>query len=620
MFWILILSRLYFISIKSNKYYEKLANQNIINREYLAPQRGEIKDNNQTLIATNKLGFSISLLAHLNNKKNALRLLEDISFVTSKLTDFNQTKLLKRYKKFDSGYNHKPVEIIDFIPYDKIILKFVELSNNKDIVLTPKSKRYYPFGNIASHVIGYVSKANKKDMENSNVAKHLGIVGKNGIEKYYDSILSGKMGTKEVKVTASNRELEVLKHVQPKSSDITITIDMKLQKYIQELYTDVNGAIIVMNIKDGSILSAGSYPEYDINQFTQGISTKDWQKMIKDLNHPFANKFVNGLYPPGSSIKPAIALSYLNSGLIDEKEKSVCSGSLSLGKRKFRCWASWGHGKVDLRRSISESCDDYFYKGGLRVGIDSISTDLTRYGFGKKTGVDLPNEFIGVVPSRNWKINKFGESWYKGETLNTVIGQGNVLTTPMQIANFTAMIASGREIMPHLIKSIDDQNITYEPKEIFNELELTKLPIIREGMYDVCNHKRGTAYKYNFSKITIAGKTGTSQVIGIPQEEKERMNENDLKYYQKSHAWFTSYGPYSDPQFVITTIIEHGGHGGDAAGELVSKVYNKLVDLNYIDKKFIKDEYKIQDINKSRTLQSPLPKILKTQQPQKSAL
>ncbi len=591
-FWILILSRIYFISIKSNRYYQELANQNIINTEYLGPIRGKIRDTNNLLIATNSSGFSISLKEHLSKKRNKTKLLQDISFIVSKLPDYNKTKLLNKYEKLDSPYNHKPIKIINFIPYKKAIVKFVELSNNKDIYIKPTSKRFYPFKKTASHVIGYVSKANKEDMQNSLVSKYLGVVGKNGIEKYYDQTLSGIMGEKVVKVTAKNRQIAILKHNKPTSSDITLTIDIKLQKYIKELFHGLNGAIIVMNIKDGSLLVAGSYPEYDINQFTRGISTKNWQKMIKDLNHPFSNKFINGLYPPGSSIKPAVALSFLNSTLINKKEKSLCIGELELGKRKFRCWASWGHGAVNLRRSLSESCDVYFYKGGLRVGIDKISTDLTRYGFGQKTGIDLPNEFIGVVPSRNWKINKYAQSWYKGETLNTVIGQGDFLVTPMQIASFTSSIASGEQITPHIIKKINNTEINYNSKKLFNTFENTKLDIIRKGMYDVCNDKKGTAYKYNFSHIKIAGKTGTSQVVGIPQEEKQRMSEDDLKYYQKSHAWFTTYGPFSDPKYVVTAIIEHGGHGGDAAGEMVSKVYNKLVELNYIDKKFVIDEYK----------------------------
>jgi penicillin-binding protein 2 len=590
------------LSIKSNKYYQELANRNIIKTEHLTPTRGEIRDTKGELIAMNKLGFSINLKAHLNRKKTLKQLTKNLSFISSQFPKYTEEKLLKLYKKSDTPYNHKPIEVIQFVPYKDMIEKFVTFSKYQDITITPKSERFYPFKDSASHVIGYVAKADKKEIKNSKVAKYLKVIGKNGIEKEYNSILAGEMGKREIKVTARNKEIALLEEQKPTSLDITLTIDMRLQAYIKEVFGDQSGAIIVMNVNNGEILAAGSYPEYDINAFVQGISNDEWEDMITNLDHPFTNKFVQGLYPPGSSTKPAVALSYLNSHFIHESENFLCSGELWLGKRKFRCWNSYGHGEVNLQRAITESCDDYFYKAGLRVGIDKISTDMTRYGFGVKTGVDLPNEFIGTMPSRNWKINKFGESWFKGETLNTVIGQGNFLATPIQVARFTAMIATGKNITPHFLKA--DTNET-NSSTIFTEHELKKLPLIREAMHDVCYAPRGTATKYNYSKVTIAGKTGTSQVIGIPQEEKERMSEADLEYYKKSHAWFTTYGPYESPKYVVTALIEHGGHGGSAAGEIVSQIYNKLVDLEYIDKKYIREDYKelpVRDENETDTI------------------
>jgi len=534
------------------------------------------------VIAMSKLGFSLKLKAHLDRKNQQESLRKNLSFITSNFPKYSQKILRKIYKKNNTPYNHKPITLVDFIPYDEMIEKFVSFSHHEDILIQPTAKRFYPFDESASHIIGYVAKANQKEIKQSKVAKYLGSVGKSGIEKEYDQILAGEMGKREVKVTARNKEIALVEEKKPTSSDIKLTIDMRLQAYIKEVFGDQSGAVVVMNVNTGEILSAGSYPEYHINAFVQGISKDEWQEMITNLDHPFTNKFVQGLYPPGSSTKPAVALSFLNSTLINERENFLCSGELWLGKRKFRCWNSYGHGSVNLRRSISESCDDYFYKGGLRVGIDKISTDLTRYGFGKKTYVDLPNEFIGTVPSRNWKIDKFGESWYKGETLNTVIGQGNFLTTPLQVARSTAMIATNKDIVPHFIKKVGTLDVIYTTQTIFNTVELDKVKIIREGMYEVCNKKGGTAYKYNSAKIKIAGKTGTSQVVGIPQDEIKRMSEDDLKYFKKSHAWFSTYAPYKNPQFIVTAIIEHGGHGGSAAGEIVSKVYNYLLELGYI--------------------------------------
>ncbi len=584
---ILLLSRLYFLSIKSNTYYEKLAQQNLIKTEYFTTSRGEIKDRNGVALAINKLGFSLALIPHLKEKA----LLKNLAFLSKELGDYNLTKLKSRYQKKSSPYNHKPIMIIPFISYDDFISKFIAFSNNKDFVITPFAKRFYPQGERMAHIIGYIAKANAKEINASKVTRLKGLVGKSGIERYYNTILQGTLGRKKMKVTALNQSLGTIEEKKPKSSQLTLTVDIKVQNYLKELFGDKSGAIIVMNAKTGALLAAGSYPEYDNNEFIHGISKEEWKKMTQDLNHPFTNKFIHGLYPPGSSTKPEVLLSFLSSKLVGEKETFLCQGTLNLGKRKFRCWNHAGHGKVNAKRSLRESCDIYYYKGALRVGINTISTDLMHFGFGKKTGIDMPSEFIGTVPSRNWKIEKFGESWYKGETLNTVIGQGNFLVTPMQVATATALIATGKQLTPHFIKMIDDKNITFAPTEILNNEQKSHLPLIKKGMYEVCNHKHGTAYKYNSAWLYMAGKTGTSQVIGIPQEEIERMSENDLTYYKKSHAWLTTFAPYQDPQYIITVLVEHGGHGGKAAGEIVSKLYNYLIKLGYISKKYVKKEF-----------------------------
>lgn len=587
LFAIVLLSRVYFLSIKSNTYYEKLALSNTVKTEYLVSSRGEIHDRNDKPLAINKLGFSLSLKPHLDKKT----LKESMDLIRRELVDFNTTKLLKLYQKQESAYNHQPIMILPFIHYNDFIAKLVHFSSKNAFIITPASKRYYPQAKRMAHIIGYVAKANAKDIQESKVTKLTTQVGKSGIEKYYNALLEGELGYKKIKVTALNQALGILEEKKPHASDITLTVDIRLQQKLKELFGEKSGALIVMDAKNGDILAAGSYPEYDNNDFVQGITKAQWQEMIKDLNHPFTNKFSHGLYPPGSSTKPLVLLSFLSSKLISPKEKLLCEGTLNLGKRKFRCWKQAGHGPVDAVRSLRESCDVYYYKGALRVGIDRISTDLKQFGFGQKTGIDMPAEFIGTVPNRNWKIEKFGESWYKGETLNTVIGQGNFLVTPLQIATATALVATGRQVTPHFLKAIDGTTVHFDNYEILTPAQKSFLPLIREGMVEVCNHKRGTAYRYNKSWIKMAGKTGTSQVIGIPQEEIERMSEDNLHYYKKSHAWFTTYAPANNPQYIITAIVEHGGHGGKAAGEIVSKIYNYLVQLGYIDKKYVQKPF-----------------------------
>ncbi len=591
LFWLILLSRLYFLSIKSNTYYEALAKQNIVNTESLLPVRGSIRDRNGRAVALSTLGFTVSIAPHMHAPSRLPKLKEIIRFVARTLPDQDPKKMLKRYLAEDTLYNHKPIPIVPFVPYKRMNPLFVSFSRYREITVSPTSRRYYPYHEIAAHIIGYVGKTDKKEAKADKIAKLLKHTGKSGVEKSYNKLLEGEPGIRKIKVDAANRPIELLQQKRPHSSDLTLTIDMRLQKFMQQLFRHKTGAAIVMNAQTGAILAAGSFPSYDLNTFVRGISTQAWQKMIHDLNHPFTNKLSQGLYPPGSSTKPLIALSFLNSREITPEERFLCTGAIQLGRRKFRCWNQWGHGPTDLTKAIRESCDVYFYDGGLRVGINRISSDMKRYGFGKKTGVDLPGEFIGTMPSRNWKINKFGEGWYRGETLNTVIGQGNFLATPLQIARGTALIASAKAPIPHLLKKIDDKEVSFAAEDPLNPFEKEQLPLIREAMRQVCYHKRGTAAKYTASFVTIAGKTGTSQVVGIPQEEKERMSEEDLKYFQKSHAWFTTFGPFEAPKYVVTVIVEHGGHGGKAAGGIVSALYNALVHLGYIDKRYVRPEY-----------------------------
>ncbi len=585
--WIILLVRIYYISIKSNAYYDEIAKQNAIKVEYLAPLRGSIKDINDKPLSVNRLGFSIAIEPHLSYKSKRKILDKKIAFLKSLFADINEEQLKKIYLKEDSAYGQDFVKVVDFISYDEIIPHFSKLSLDSSIEIKPASKRHYPYGKLASHIIGYVAKANEKDIKKDSLAKLIGYTGRSGVENYYNEILQGKRGKREVTVTAFNHEIEELSKKLPTSSNIKLTIDFKLQQYLTDIFKDNAGVAIVMNANDGSILAAGSFPEYDINKFVNGISFKEWNKLSNDLNHPFTNKIVNGLYPPGSVVKMGMALAFLSSHKMSKNSATNCSGSLKLGKRKFRCWKSWGHEEVDMNKAIRESCDDYFYKGSLKVGIDTISPMLNRLGFGKKTGVDLPNEFLGTVPSREWKMQKYQKPWYQGETLNTSIGQGNFLVTPLQVAKYTAILATGHEVKPHFLYSIDSQKINFDNNySILSSYEKSQLPYIRQAMFEVANHEKGTATNgLLHSKVKLAAKTGTAQVVGISQTDKKRMKEEDMEYYRRSHAWLTTYGPYKNPKYIVTVLLEHGGHGGSASGPIVVKIYNKLLELGYIEQK-----------------------------------
>lgn len=588
LFFIFLLSRVYYLSIKSNVYYEELAKQNAIKTEFLPPVRGQITDRNGTLLAINDLGFSISIKPYLSIKKSNKGILDkELSELTNLFPDLNASKLAEIYKRNDSYYNQDFIKVVDFIPYDEIIPHYSELNLNKTIKIDPVVKRKYPFGKLASHIIGYVGKANLQDVQENEIAKLSNYTGKSGIERYYNDILQGEKGTRVYKVNALNQEVEQLSYTPAMSNDIELTIDIGLQSYLTSLFEGNAGAAIIMNVNDGSILAAGSFPEYDLNPFVTGISFKDWDELSNSLDHPFTNKLINGYYPPGSVVKMGVGLSFLNSKNISPSTQYVCNGSIELGGRFFRCWNRSGHGPVDLKHAIKYSCDVYFYNGSLQVGIDQISETLSRIGFGAKTGVDLPSEFVGTLPSKEWKMQRYRQSWFQGDTLNTAIGQGNFLATPMQIARYTAQIAKGGEVIPHFLKSIENNNTTIEnqmdenKKEIFTLFEKSQLPYIRDAMYAVANEQGGTSYRYLHNlDVKVAAKTGTAQVVGFSQTDKNRVDEKQFEYYTRSHAWLTSYAPYSKPKYVVTVLLEHGGRN-ITSGATVAKIYQKMIELGY---------------------------------------
>jgi len=572
---ITLLSRVYFLSIKSNTYYEELSKRNYISRVQKVPVRGIIEDRNGKKLAVNQMGFSILIKPHLNSKKNKQKLENALDLIVKHFPDIKKKKLLKAYNRKNSAYNHDFVKVVGYIPYQDFFPKYTLFSSKDTIKIESAVKRFYPYRKAASHVIGYVGKASRLDILKNKLSAHNGIIGKNGLEKFYNDKLQGKIGYKDIKVNALNKEIAIIEEKEPSiDNSIKISLDIELQKYIQKIFGKRSGAIIVMDANNGELLSAASMPEFDNNIFASGISVKEWNVMRNDLNHPFTNKFINGLYPPGSIIKMGVALSFLENDISDSFTVK-CSGSIRIGNRNFRCWKKHGHGKVNFRKAIRESCDDFFYKGSLRIGINKISQTLDKFGFGRQTGVDQVNEFFGVNPNKLWKQKRFKQPWYVGETVITSIGQGNMLVTPMQMARYTAFLATGKLPKPHFYKA------NYEVPE---DLKMPKkqLNMLRRGMYDVTHHIKGTATKHIKSKVTIAGKTGTAQVVSIPQSEKVRMKESELKYFQRSHAWLTTYAPYKNPKYVVTVLVEHGGHGGEAAGKIVSKIYDKLYEMGYI--------------------------------------
>ncbi|MDA3054167.1 MULTISPECIES: penicillin-binding protein 2 [unclassified Campylobacter] len=580
-FFTMLLVRVYYLAIKSNEFYEQIAKNNVVSTEYIPPVRGQILDAKNRPLAINNIGFSLLIAPHL--KDSALD--AELANISKYFADLNTTQMRKIYKDENSVYNQNFIEVVKFLDYNETITHFANLNLHENIRVEPASQRYYPHNHLASHIIGYVGRANKKDIKSNPLSALTGYNGRSGVEGYYNEILQGKRGERKTKVTALNEVVEEISYEEPSSSEISLTIDLEFQRYLEEIFKDKDGVAIVIDLKDGAILGAGSFPEYNLNTFVGGISQAQWDELIKDPRHPFTNKLVNGLYPPGSVIKMAVGMSFLNSGKINENWSAFCGGAIELGGRRFRCWSSGGHGRVSLVQAIKSSCDIYFYEGSLIVGIDYMSAYLNRMGYGVKTGVDLPNEFVGTMPNKAWKMQKFKRPWYQGETVNASIGQGDVLVTPMQVAKNTAQIATGKAIIPHFLKSIDGEEISFEPGELFTPAEKNQLPLVRRGMYEVGNNPNGgTAYKImKDAVVPLAVKTGTAQVVGLSQKTNKRLKESQMDYFHRSHAWMTSFGPYENPKYAVTVLVEHGGGGGSAAGPVVKKIFEKLVDMGYID-------------------------------------
>lgn len=582
--WIGLVVRVFHLAVQSNDYYENLSENNSIKTELSAPVRGEILDRTLDPVAINELGFKIALAPHLTHGNDTRRLDAEIAYLLSMIPTLDAKKMAKAYMMQDSYYNHSFIDVVDFVPHETIIPLYALMNLRETIKISPSPKRLYPYGPVGSHLIGYVAKANQKEIDTDPSLQLLGHVGKNGIEKYYNRYLQGIAGERRIKVNAHNVEIEEIgRSATQENHNLVLNIDMRLQNFITKIFEKRVGAIIVMDVH-GAIYAAGSFPEYDLNTFVSGISSDEWNALMNSLDAPFTNKIINGLYPPGSTVKTGMGLIYITSGMLNENSTIMSTGSVRLGNRTFRDWKKTGHGVTNISKAIVESCDDYFYQGALQVGIDRMSTGLLHMGLGKKTEIDLPNEFVGTVPNREWKRQRFHQPWYQGETLNTSIGQGDFLVTPMQMAEYTALMATGKLPIPHIAKMIGDNPYIPVPRDVLTPMEKEKLPIIQRAMRGVCNDSGGTAHGKVTTRFPIAGKTGTAQTTGIAQNVKNRQNEKSMEYLKRSHAWFTTYGPADDPQFIVTVLVEHGGHGGEEAGGIVSEIYNKLDDLGYIKK------------------------------------
>jgi penicillin-binding protein 2 len=431
-------------------------------------------------------------------------------------------------------------------------------------------------------MIGYTGEINQEELVKWKLENYQSgdQIGKRGFEKLYDEQLRGDKGTLYMEVDAHGFEQRQLKGKETlPGNDLQLTIDLDLQLEAENAMVGKAGAVIAIDVNTGRILAFASAPPLHLEDFVGGISTKNWQALLNDIKRPLVHKTIQGQYPPGSTYKIVTALAGLSKGVINANTIYYCSGAMFFGNRSYGCWKSGGHGPVSLHRALAESCDVYFYQVGLKVGVDSLAEYANRLGLGHKTGIEFEYEKSGLIPTANWKKLAKGESWQEGETLSIAIGQGFNLVTPLQVAQMTSALANGGILYkPYLIEKIIDPEgqvlKEFEPAVDVELIGMNKyLKLIRDGLVGAVNDKHGTGKAAQLEDITVAGKTGTAQVVTL--EKFREVDEEDVAYKHRDHAWFTSFAPAVNPEIAVTILVEHGGHGGSVAAPVAKKVLEK---------------------------------------------
>ncbi len=560
------------LQIEDSDDYKLLADANRVNLRLIPPSRGLIFDRLGTPIALNEQNYKVVFIREqANDPANVLRKLAKIIDLEQK----SQDKILEDMKKRSSFI---PITVAENLSWRDFAKISVNLPSLPGIIPEVGLTRHYKEFETYAHIVGYVGPISDKDLESEKpVDPVLQIpkfqIGKVGVEKKLEKHLRGTAGVSRVEVNASGRVMRELNRTQGKSgADIHLTIETNLQKFASERLKGMSASSVLMDIESGDILSLVSTPSYNPNNFVLGISKSNWNALLNDERKPLLNKATSGAYPPGSTFKMIVAAAALELGLIGLNDKIFCSGFYELGSRKFHCWLKGGHGKLTLQEAIQKSCDVYFYELARKVGVKRIGAMARLLGLGQSYNLPLTGLSKGFVPTKKWKKERFGTSWLVGDTLNVGIGQGFSLATPLQLAVMTARLASGKEVIPNLTRT-PDENLG-QPKDL--SIRSRTLTTIRKGMFDVLNEKEGTAFKFRSidENFSIAGKTGTSQVRRITREEREEgvIKNEDLPWKMRDHALFTCFAPYKKPKYSLSVVVEHGGSGSKVAAPIARDI------------------------------------------------
>ncbi|EHH0801294.1 penicillin-binding protein 2 [Vibrio vulnificus] len=584
-----LVTNLYNIQVNQYQDYKTRSNDNRIKVVPIAPNRGLIYDRNGVLLAENRPVFDLEITPEkVKNMDATIAQLQTLFEITpEQIERFHRER--KRTRRF------KSVPILNQLTEKQVAVFSVNQYRFPGVEVSGTLKRYYPYGEILTHVIGYVSRINDRDMQRlSDEGKEANYqatrdIGKLGIEKFYEDMLHGTAGYQEVEVNSRGRVIRTLKFVPPvPGKDIVLNIDIKLQTYVHQLLDGRRGSAIVLDPKDNGILAMVSSPSYDPNAFVHGISGKGYSDLLNDKNRPLVNRSTLGIYPPASTVKPFIAVSALQEGVVTPNTTRNDPGYWRIPNsdtRPFRDWLRWGHGRVNLVQSIEESVDTFFYQIAYDMGIDRLSNWMSMFGFGDYTGIDIFEESKANMPTRDWKMSRHKTPWYKGDTIPVGIGQGYWTATPMQLAKATSVLVNeGNVTAPHLLRATIENGEAFDSRVLSDYVTyppIQNVPdrywnLAKEGMRLVNHGKKGTARRsFTGMSYMTAGKSGTAQVFGLAEDQE--YNADDLAEHLRDHALFTGFAPFDDPKIIVTIVLENAGGGSSNGAPVARRIFDKVL-------------------------------------------
>ncbi len=583
----LLAGRMYYLQVIESDQYLMLAEENRISLRLLPPSRGRVTDRFGVELANNRQNYRVVLVPEQTQSvEGTLSSLERIL----NIDDRQRRRILREVGRKRAFV---PITVSENLSWEEFARVNIHTPDLPGILPDVGETRFYPFGPAFAHVVGYVGAVNEAEINDDPMLQLPGFrIGKTGIEHVFEKELRGVAGNSRIEVNAVGRAVRELNRQDGQAGeDIELTLDAEIQNFATKRLGNESGAVVVMDIFSGDILTMCSTPAYDPNGFNIGLSTKDWEGLLNNPKTPLINKTISGQYPPGSTFKLAVALAALESGVVTADHTVTCRGKIRLGRHDFHCWKRYGHGKMDMINAISHSCDIYFYDIARKTGIEKIGEYARKLGLGSPLGLTLPAEKSGLIPTPAWKMAVQGVRWQTGETLISGIGQGFVLSTPLQLAVMTARVSNGGfAVRPRLTRKTDApeklnlEDIPMAEEPAYLGISDSSLAVVREGMNRVSNHKRGTAYASRIRQkgMQMAGKTGTAQVRRISRAERlDRVRKNEEKdWIKRDHGLFVAYAPVDAPQYAISVLIEHGGSGSRVAAPIARDIMHETQKLD----------------------------------------